>query len=97
MINDYSYYLRCLVPECDANITNPSYNEPFLNFTIPYDTQDGGWDECHRYQHLNDLQSCSSKDFSQNATEECPEGKVFSHDIYLSTLVTEVSGTGNFL
>ncbi|XP_050718793.1 organic cation transporter protein-like isoform X1 [Eriocheir sinensis] len=84
---------RCLVPQCDTNITHPSYNEPFLNFTIPYNTEDGSWDECHRYQHLNDLQSCSPEDFSQNATEECPEGKAFSQDIYISTIVTEFNLT----
>lgn len=78
------------MPHCDGNLTNPSYNEPFLNFTIPYNTKDGSWDGCHRYHRRNNHHSCLPEDYNQNSTEECPEGKAFSTDIYSSTLVSEV-------
>ncbi|KAK8399036.1 hypothetical protein O3P69_004252 [Scylla paramamosain] len=86
---------RCVVPLCDANISNPSYNQPFLNFTIPYNTKDKSWDGCHRYQRLHNNHSCIPEDFSKNVTEECPEGKAFSTNIYSSTIVSEYNLTCN--
>ncbi|XP_045131799.1 organic cation transporter protein-like isoform X2 [Portunus trituberculatus] len=86
---------RCVVPLCDANISNPLYYQPFLNFTIPYNIKDNSWDGCQRYQRLHNDHSCIPEDFSKNITEECREGKAFSTDIYSSTIVSEFNLTCN--
>ncbi|KAG0725417.1 Organic cation transporter protein [Chionoecetes opilio] len=84
---------RCVVPRCDANLTHPSYDEPFLNFTTPVNAKNGYWDGCHRYQRRNTHPSCLPQDYDHNATEGCPEGKVFATDIYSSTIVSEYNLT----
>ncbi|XP_069944329.1 organic cation transporter protein isoform X1 [Cherax quadricarinatus] len=84
---------RCLVPKCDINRTNPTYNESFIYFTIPYLNASANYDECHRYQRLNDNDSCLPEDYSKSNTTECPEGKVFADDVFVSTIVTEFNLT----
>ncbi|XP_042240526.1 organic cation transporter protein-like isoform X2 [Homarus americanus] len=84
---------RCLVPECDENFKPPTYDEPFVNFTIPYSQKLGSLDECHRYQRLNTNDSCNAEDYSTNVTVGCPEGKVFSQNHNISTIVTEFNLT----
>lgn len=84
---------RCLVPKCDLSLSSPVYDTSFLNFTIPYNEKSLNWDKCYRYQRLNNKDSCLPEDYSANITVECPEGKVFAKDIYLTTVVTEFNLT----
>ncbi|XP_069192617.1 organic cation transporter protein isoform X2 [Procambarus clarkii] len=84
---------RCLVPKCDCNSTSPVYNETFVNFTIPYINASASYDECHRYQRLDDEDSCLPEDYSTINITDCPEGQIFADDIYISTLVTEFNLT----
>lgn len=84
------YGFRCLVPYCDLNLTSPTYNEKFVNYTIPVDPSTGVMSQCSRFKRLdNNSSTCKPDDFSHQQIE-CPEGKVFDETIYKSTVVSEV-------
>lgn len=81
---------RCLVPYCDLNLTFPTYNEKFVNYTIPIDSSTGDRSQCSRYKRLdNNSSTCKPDDYGHQQMD-CPEGKVFDTTIYKSTLVSEV-------
>ena len=80
--------IRCLVNGCD-NETDPIYDQPWLNMTIPLDDK-GKFDRCHRYDvNWTDVDQCLvGSSVLQNVT--CDQW-VFDTSIFEDTVVTEVS------
>lgn len=66
---------RCNITECDTSITQ--YNEPWINFTIPADSQ------CTRYPSY-DSSLCVSQNFDFEAAEKCSEYKVAEKELTIS-------------
>lgn len=77
---EYENPHRCKVPSCDNNET--SYNEPFVNWTIPEKTQ------CKMYRPYNTSSDQCLEDDFDNTTEACSEW-VYDTSLFTSTTVTE--------
>ena len=77
---------RCYVPNCDSS--DSKYDEPWLNFSTPY--EDGSLDSCHMYRQQNNSdhkRQCFEDIFTEEIVE-CSE-HVMDDTLFDSTVVTE--------
>lgn len=76
---------RCKVNACDH--TNGSYNEPWLNFTIPQ--YNGNWDQCVHFRAISETDgSCVAGAFNRNQSDSCEASYIFRDSE--NTISTEV-------
>ncbi|KAF2346643.1 hypothetical protein FHG87_022601 [Trinorchestia longiramus] len=88
---------RCQIPQCEPELASTVYNRTFLNFTTPYEVNEGRWSRCERYKFelevigdAPDLEECLAPNFL-NQVEECGPGHVFDNSVFRSTTITDVS------
>lgn len=86
-----SSFFRCHIPNCDNATT--SYNEAFVDFAIPSETDDFGQSSpssCKRYASVKGEDYCGEKAFNKSKTVEC-SSYVWDHSEFDETVVSEVS------
>ena len=80
---------RCLIPECEGDLSDPEYHSNFTHFTIPNVEDEDDIDGPHQckqyilknisYSFVNmdyrnmDFEVCLKQNFSQNVTKVCHE------------------------
>jgi len=78
---------RCYIDSCDNS--SSSYQEDFLNFTIPWNAEDETYSKCQMYQQKNNsADQCLSEDFDEDFTSNCLSWK-FNDDLIHSTAVED--------
>lgn len=89
--NPKPWFFRCNITQCDS--PDSLYEEPWLNFTIPYKNSD--WDMCNRYMNTTPLElaplvdMCSAEYFVNTSIVSC--GNDFKFRDQEETISTEVS------
>lgn len=100
---------RCNITQCDS--PSSLYEEPWLNFTVPYKKSD--WDACERYATISgvDQSDMCAPEYFGNKTETCgtdfkfrdeektisTEFGIFCRDEWMLSLVGTINNVGQFV
>jgi len=79
---------RCFVPLCDG--PNSSYDDSFVNFTIPWDEDIEGYTQCEMYKANSSSRECNEASFATNpVVQSSCEDWVFNHHLIKSSAVED--------
>ena len=79
---------RCLVDLCDSE--SSCYDEPFVNFTIPWDDDLEGFSQCKMYNANSSSTKCESASFQTNPqVKSSCSAWVFDHSLISSSAVED--------